>query len=396
MAAALGNMHPSSSITLMHDDPSIQTQLLAFPLISEKTETGTTKLQPQVRMQSFLSTDSQKYHLVFINTYGFIAEDFNCSPANGFVPALFQPKSKVLSSAMVTLGAVPADTVLQDLQRDLIAMRFKVRKSASRMELILFSTDNVPATLTGSSVWKNKGVIADTATAVKAPGRISCDAVCSYCITFISFCFFHSSALFKVPKPLLNFETAIAYSLVLQVELEFPNIKDTLHEKYLKVKDSKWYCTIDIHIGNLLKRTAKQRRRTPSEIMQKVRKMGFRIGLYDLWGPTIVVELTGSSSKSLHGFFSSERLACHPVSQYNPHVGQLIWAHDVSITGCHMIISELEKKKALAMADLTVSDAVAVNTSIKSLSPFRLFKKYKGKTTPRVCAYNLHILDYNH
>ncbi|QEQ50565.1 matrix protein [avian paramyxovirus 22] len=363
----------STQFSLYIDESDPACSLLAFPIVMSTNDAGKKVLQPQIRLNRLGSIRTEGIRAVFVNCFGFI--ESTGGDEIMFVRAGENTSGSVVTAAMLTLGHLKTDSDLIDLGNACLTLKVSVKKSATTEERIAFTIHSKPPLLATSQVIQDGGLIARAEGAVKCPGKISSYQNYLFRIMFVSLTSLDNEVLYRVPGPVSSFRNRMLYSIQLEVLLEV-DVKPENHQcKFLTEKDGKRYASVWFHLCNAKKTNAQGKPRTIEAMRQKVKSMGLKIMLADLWGPTIVTRATGKMSKYMIGFFGTNGVACHPITKSSPDVAKILWSCSCSVVKGNAIIQGSARSDVVSFEDIQVKGAASIEPS--RISKYNPFKKSK-------------------
>nr|BAW94624.1 matrix protein [Avian metaavulavirus 2]BAW94631.1 matrix protein [Avian metaavulavirus 2] len=365
-----------TTVRLYIDEASPDIELLSYPLIMKDTGHGTKELQQQIRVAEIGALQGGKNESVFINAYGFVQQCKVKPGATQFFQVDAATKPEVVTAGMIIIGAVKGVADITKLAEEVFELDISIKKSASFHEKVAVSFNTVPLSLMNSTACRNLGYVTNAEEAIKCPSKIQAGVTYKFKIMFVSLTRLHNGKLYRVPKAVYAVEASALYKVQLEVGFKLDVAKDHPHVKMLKkVKrngETLYLGYAWFHLCNFKKTNAKGESRTISNLEGKVRAMGIKVSLYDLWGPTLVVQITGKTSKYAQGFFSTTGTCCLPVSKAAPELAKLMWSCNATIVEAAVIIQGSDRRAVVTSEDLEVYGAVAKEKqAAKGFHPFR-------------------------
>ncbi|ACN72642.1 matrix protein [avian paramyxovirus 7] len=361
----------SISLGLYVDESDPACSLLAFPIIMQTTSEGKKVLQPQVRINRLGSISIEGVRAMFINTYGFIEE--RPTERTGF----FQPGEKnqqqVVTAGMLTLGQIRTNIDPDEIGEACLRLKVNAKKSAASEEKIVFSILEKPPALMTAPVVQDGGLIAKAEGSIKCPGKMMSEIHYSFRVMFVSITMLDNQSLYRVPTAISSFKNKALYSIQLEVLLEVDVKPESPQCKFLADQKGKKVASVWFHLCNSKKTNASGKPRSLEDMRKKVRDMGIKVSLADLWGPTIIVRATGKMSKYMLGFFSTSGTSCHPVTKSSPDLAKILWSCSSTIIKANAIVQGSVKVDVLTLEDIQVSSAAKINKS--GIGKFNPFKK---------------------
>nr|UNW59115.1 matrix protein [Avian metaavulavirus 2] len=365
-----------TTVKLYVDETSPDIELLSYPLVMKDTGHGTKELQQQIRVAEIGTLHGGKNESVFINAYGFVQQDKIKPGAAQFYQMEEGHKPEVITAGMVIIGAVKGGTDITKLAEDVFSLDITIKKSASFHEKVAVTFNTVPLSLMNSTACKNLGYLTNAEESIKCPSKIQAGVTYKFKVMFVSLTRLHNGKLYRVPKVVYSIETTALYKVQLEVGFKLDVAKDHPHVKMLRKVERdgevKYIGYAWFHLCNFKRTTAKGETRTISNLEHKVKAMGIKVALYDLWGPTLVVQITGKTSKYAQGFFSTTGTCCLPVAKAAPELAKLMWSCNASIVEASVVIQGSDKRAAVTSEDLELYGAVAREKQTqKGFHPFR-------------------------
>nr|QDB64860.1 matrix protein [Avian metaavulavirus 20] len=371
----------TTTLQLYLDQSDRGLELLSFPLIVIQTSTGSKELQQQMRIDNVGETSGEKGETIFINLYGFIKSQGVKESSMEFLSVNSVQQKDTITAGMVVLGATRMSSDYSAIAADALSLSITIKKSALAQEKIAVSIHNSPYSLSGALAVRSGGFIASAEETIKCSSKIQAGVYYTFKPMFVSITRLNNGKLYRVPKAMHTINSDIFFKVQLEVEFKLGIKSDHPQAKMLKKVeiDGKpeyfGYCWF--HLCNFKKTNAKGESRSLEAIKDKVRKMGLKISIHDLWGPTIIVQITGKSSKYAQGFFSTKGTSCLPVSKSNPELAKLMWSCDTKIHSALVIVQAGDKSRLLKSEDIEVSGAVVASSS--GLPKYNPFKKVQVK-----------------
>ncbi|ADD39003.1 matrix protein [avian paramyxovirus 5] len=350
-------------------DPS--NRLLAFPIVMKESAQGGKVLQPQLRISYLGDAIGGRNSVIFINCYGFI-ESMKAGEGP-FLDVNSDGKGEVITAAGLTLGSVTYDSDPTEIARSCYQLLVTVKKSADNTERVVYTLASKPPALSSSRVVTSGGCILSAEEAVKCPSKLQSGIPYKFRIMFVSLTYIHQSTLYRVNNLIAKLRSPVFISVQLQVTLILDLPEKHPMGKYLINQDGVYKAHIWMHICNFKKTNRKGADRSVLQIKEKVRKMGLKVTLADLWGPTVVVEATGTMSKYAVGFFSETKVSCHPISKISPEVAKIIWACTTTIGQAVVIIQASSRSELLTAEDIECKGTTSIKKS--AVKEFSLFSK---------------------
>ncbi|ARO49355.1 matrix protein [avian paramyxovirus 15] len=372
----------STSIPLHINQSDPSSELLSFPLIFTNNDSGSKTLQPQVRFSQLGDIQGGKDETVFITLYGFIQteqDSLDLTHNQSTFQVLGQTsKPDTITAACIPLGATTLRSTITRMAEESLELLILVKKSAVSSEKLAVSFINIPPSLAGILVIRAGGFILSAEEYVKSPSKLQAGYQYKFKPVFITCTRIFKGKLYKVPKSMHYIASELLYKAVLEIQFQLDIKPDHPQTKMLKKQDTnegpEYYGFVWFHLLNFKKTTARGEIRTLEKISDKIRAMGIKVSLYDLWGPTILAEITGKKSKYAQGFFSLNGCACLPVARASPEIAKLIWSCSTRIKSATIIVQSSDKRGLLNSEDLEIKGAVGV--SPRKLGSYSLFKKH--------------------
>ncbi|ADK12970.1 M [avian paramyxovirus 10] len=366
----------STSIKLYTDPSAKDLELLSFPLIFRQQDDGTRQLQPQVRYDHIGDSRGGKESSIFLTVYGFIIANPGRNMRTGFETVNEATKPDCITAGLVVLGAVRQDNVPEKIVEDVFALDISIKKSATSHEKMTVIIHNCPFSLQRVITVRSGGFITSAEDCIKCPSKLQAGVNYGFKPMFLSFTYLNHGKVFRVPRAMYAIQSNLLFKVQLEIEFRLQINADHPQAKMLKKVETNGetiFCGYAwFHLCNFKKTNAKGEARTLVNLQEKVRAMGIKVSLHDLWGPTVIAQITGKSSKYAQGFFSSSGTSCLPVSKSSPELAKLMWSCSTCISEATIIIQAGEKRELLRSEDLEVKGAVEVNKkSIPHLNPFR-------------------------
>nr|ACO48305.1 matrix protein [Avian metaavulavirus 8]AFX97640.1 matrix protein [Avian metaavulavirus 8] len=366
-----------TTLKLWVDEGDMSSSLLSFPLVLKETDRGTKKLQPQVRVDSIGDVQNAKESSIFVTLYGFIQAIKENSDRSKFFHPKDDFKPETVTAGLVVVGAIRMMADVNTISNDALALEITVKKSATSQEKMTVMFHNSPPSLRTAITIRAGGFISNADENIKCASKLTAGVQYIFRPMFVSITKLHNGKLYRVPKSIHSISSTLLYSVMLEVGFKVDIGKDHPQAKMLKrvtIGDADTYWGFAwFHLCNFKKTSSKGKPRTLDELKTKVKNMGLKLELHDLWGPTIVVQITGKSSKYAQGFFSSNGTCCLPISRSAPELGKLLWSCSATIGDATVVIQSSEKGELLRSDDLEIRGAVASKKG--RLSSFHPFKK---------------------
>lgn len=361
----------TSELNLYIDKDSPQVRLLAFPIIMKPKENGIRELQPQLRTQYLGDITGGKKSAIFVNCYGFV-EDHG-GRDSGFSPISEESKGSTVTAACITLGSIEYDSDIKEVAKACYNLQVSVRMSADSTQKVVYTINAKPALLFSSRVVRAGGCVVAAEGAIKCPEKMTSDRLYKFRVMFVSLTFLHRSSLFKVSRTVLSMRNSALIAVQAEVKLGFDLPLDHPMAKYLSKEDGQLFATVWVHLCNFKRTDRRGVDRSVENIRNKVRAMGLKLTLCDLWGPTLVCEATGKMSKYALGFFSETKVGCHPIWKCNSTVAKIMWSCTTWIASAKAIIQASSARALLTSEDIEAKGAIS--TDKKKTDGFNPFIK---------------------
>ncbi|APP90892.1 matrix protein [avian paramyxovirus 14] len=361
----------SASVNLFVDESAPSSSLLAFPIVTKDNGSGGKALQPQIRIAYHGEVQGSKRSVMFVNCYGFI-EDYS-DRNEGFLNPDEPPKPRTVTAACLTIGSVSGDLDPREVARACFDLDVKVKINADSRERVAFSFRTKPALLISSRVISGGGIVLSAEDNIKCVGKMAVDKDYRLRIMFCSTTFLHQSKLFKAQPAVMNLRSSMLLALQVAVTIKVDIPASHPHAKYLSKEGDDLVAHVWIHVCNFKRTDRRGETRTVENLKEKVRRMGLKVSLLDLWGPTIIIEATGTMTKYALGFFSDSKTSCHPISKASPETAKLLWSATGEVKRAVAVIQSSDKRALLTEDDLLVKGAMT--TQAGGLKEFSLFKK---------------------
>nr|QBK47223.1 M [Avulavirus sp.] [Avulavirus sp.] len=366
----------SASVRLYTDPASKELELLSFPLIFKQQDGGARQLQPQVRYDHIGESHGGKESSIFLTVYGFIVANPERNIRSGFETVNEAAKPDCITAGLVVLGAIRQDNTTNKIVEDVFALDISIKKSATSHEKMTVMIHNCPFSLQKAITVRSGGFIASAEDCIKCPSKLQAGVNYGFKPMFLSLTYLNQGKVFRVPRAMYAIQSNLLFKIQLEIEFKLAINPDHPQAKMLKRVDKDdevaflgyaWF-----HLCNFKKTNARGEARTLANLQEKIRAMGIKVSLHDLWGPTVIAQITGKSSKYAQGFFSTSGTSCLPVCKSSPELAKLMWSCTTCISGATVIIQAGEKKELLRSEDLEVRGAVEVHKkAMPNLNPFR-------------------------